>query len=31
MNFGVDADPTERRLKPILGIIGGFLASRVGD
>ena len=30
-NFGVDADPTERRLKPILGIIGGFLGSRVED
>jgi predicted aspartyl protease len=27
-NFGVDVDPTTRRLKPILGIIGGFLASR---
>lgn len=27
-NFGVDADPANRRLKPILGIIGGFLASR---
>ena len=27
-NFGVDADPTARRLKPILAIIGGFLASR---
>ena len=30
-NFGVDADPTERKLKPILGIIGRFLASRVED
>jgi clan AA aspartic protease len=30
-NFGVDADPTERRLKPILGIIGGFLGSRIED
>lgn len=27
-NFGVDADPTTKSLKPILGIIGGFLASR---
>ncbi len=27
-NFGVDADTTARRLKPITGIIGGFLASR---
>ncbi len=27
-NFGVDADPTAQRLKPILGIIGGPLASR---
>lgn len=26
--FGVDADPTSRTLKPILAIIGGFLASR---
>src|SRR2546423_6535114 len=26
--FGVDADPTSKRLKPILAIIGGFLASR---
>jgi predicted aspartyl protease len=26
--FGVDADPTTRTLKPILAIIGGFLASR---
>ncbi len=26
--FGVDADPTTKTLKPILGIIGGFLASR---
>jgi predicted aspartyl protease len=30
-NFGVDADPTERKLKPILGIIGGFLGSRVEE
>jgi clan AA aspartic protease len=27
-NFGVDADPATKQLKPILGIIGGFLASR---
>jgi hypothetical protein len=27
-NFGVDADPITQRLKPILGIIGGVLASR---
>jgi predicted aspartyl protease len=27
-NFGVDVDPTTKQLKPILGIIGGFLASR---
>ncbi len=27
-NFGVDVDPAARRLKPILGIIGGFLGSR---
>jgi len=27
-NFGVDADPTTKTLKPILGIIGGFRASR---
>jgi predicted aspartyl protease len=26
--FGVDADPTSKALKPILAIIGGFLASR---
>jgi clan AA aspartic protease len=26
--FGVDADPTTRKLKPILAIIGGFLGSR---
>ena len=26
--FGVDADPTTKSLKPILAIIGGFLASR---
>jgi predicted aspartyl protease len=27
-NFGVDADPTVKKLKPIAAIIGGFLASR---
>ena len=27
-NFGVDVDPATKRLKPILGIIGGFLGSR---
>lgn len=27
-NFGVDADPIQKRLKPILAIIGGFLASQ---
>jgi predicted aspartyl protease len=27
-NFGVDVDPTTKQLKPILGIIGGFLSSR---
>jgi predicted aspartyl protease len=26
--FGVDVDPAAKRLKPILGIIGGFLGSR---
>jgi len=26
-NFGLGADPAERKLKPILAIIGGFLAS----
>jgi hypothetical protein len=25
--FGIDADPTEKKLKPISAIIGGFLAS----
>jgi clan AA aspartic protease len=30
-NFGVDADPTAQRLKPIPGIIGGMLASRGKD
>jgi predicted aspartyl protease len=27
-NFGVEADPVARRLKPISAIIGGFVASR---
>ena len=27
-NFGVDADPVAKRLKPIIAIVGGFLASR---
>ena len=27
-NFGVEADPTERRLKPIAAVIGGFIASK---
>lgn len=26
-NFGVEVDPIQRRLKPILAVIGGFLAS----
>ncbi len=26
-NFGVGADPIEKKLKPILAVIGGFLAS----
>ena len=26
-NFGVEVDPIEKKLKPILAIIGGFLAS----
>jgi hypothetical protein len=26
--FGVEVDPTGKRLKPMLAIIGGFLASR---
>ena len=28
-NFGVQADPTVQRLKPIAAVIGGFIASRV--
>lgn len=27
-NFGVDVDPNQKKLKPILGIIGGFLSSK---
>lgn len=27
-NFGVDVDPIQKRLKPILAIIGGFLGSQ---
>jgi len=27
-NFGVDVDPIQRKLKPILAVIGGFLASQ---
>jgi predicted aspartyl protease len=30
-NFGVEADPINKRLKPILGVIGGFLASSIED
>ncbi|MCY3018013.1 MAG: retroviral-like aspartic protease family protein [Planctomycetota bacterium] len=26
-NFGVEVDPTQKRLKPILAVIGGFMAS----
>ncbi len=26
-NFGVEADPVNKRLKPILAVIGGFLGS----
>jgi predicted aspartyl protease len=29
--FGVDVDPTTKRLRPILGIIGGFIASAGSD
>lgn len=28
-NFGVQADPTEQRLKPVAAVIGGYLASRL--
>lgn len=27
-NFGVDVDPIQKKLKPILAIIGGFIASQ---
>ena len=27
-NFGVDADSIQKKLKPILAVIGGFIASR---
>jgi predicted aspartyl protease len=27
-NFGVEVDPIQKKLKPILGVIGGFLASQ---
>ncbi|MFH0765691.1 MAG: hypothetical protein V2A61_04650 [Calditrichota bacterium] len=27
-NFGVEVDPIQKKLKPILAVIGGFLASR---
>ncbi len=27
-NFGVDVDPIQKKLKPILAIIGGFVASQ---
>jgi predicted aspartyl protease len=30
-NFGVSADPIEKKLKPILAVIGGFLASASGS
>ena len=30
-NFGVEVDPIDKRLKPILAVMGGFLASSVGD
>lgn len=26
-NFGVQADPTSQQLRPIIAVIGGFLAS----
>jgi predicted aspartyl protease len=29
-NFGVEADPVHKTLKPILAVIGGFLASSPG-
>jgi predicted aspartyl protease len=30
-NFGVDADPVNKRLHPIMAVIGAFLSSRVTD
>ena len=30
-NFGVEVDPIHKKLKPILAIIGGFLASQFRD
>ncbi|MBN2012965.1 clan AA aspartic protease [candidate division KSB1 bacterium] len=27
-NFGVDIDPTTKKLKPIMGIVGGFIGSK---
>jgi predicted aspartyl protease len=30
-NFGVQADPTTQRLKPMAAVIGGFLGSAVPD
>ncbi|MFZ5515146.1 MAG: hypothetical protein ACOY90_00815 [Candidatus Zhuqueibacterota bacterium] len=27
-NFGVDVDPIQKKLKPILAVIGGFIASQ---
>ena len=27
-NFGVDADPVQKKLKPILAVIGGFIGSQ---
>jgi len=27
-NFGVEVDPTQKKLKPILAIMGGFIASQ---
>lgn len=27
-NFGVDVDPAAKKLKPILGIIGGYIGSK---
>ena len=29
-NFGVQADPVQKTLKPVLAVIGGFLASATG-